>query len=473
MYLSDRGLNGSPVHEGLFYFALSLVLAIAKRGSPKSIKNMETKIMKKKYVLWIVLALVWISVSFNVEAKQQDEFTKIVLPNGLTLMYRVMKNQPMVSMCAAVSIGMNHPKRSIAHLTEHMIFRGNSQYSFADILDVTSRLGGTFDGETSFYATFFNYGVPKSGFDEAFKVFNSTIWSAGLAESNMALEQKIIVHEAEMNYASRLEMYPVLHYFYPENNDTVTTVNAITHQDLKEYYQSFYQPANITYIIAGDFQPEGVISALKQVKNIYGESAQKISDVTIKGFDLPHHDVVEERNIYPYQFQMLLAYEFEGLSPEERMILRVLSYLYGETNRVDYEKNELRDYYVAMRSVGEKDFFGLYYLERDRPYNQQIYNEEKANLLKFIRQFKKVDIKKQLKMVTFAVELEQARSNNSAPEAVDYELQRLIDPENITIDSLNILKRLNDKDLQRVIDKCFSQPPAINILVKNAVQGGN
>jgi predicted Zn-dependent peptidase len=429
--------------------------------------------MKKRNLLWIVLALIMILAPLNVEAKPQETFTKVVLPNGLTLMYRVMKNQPMVSISAAVPIGMNYPKRSIAHLTEHMIFRGNSDYSFTNILDVTSRLGGNFEGETSFYATYFNYIVPKAGFNEAFKVFNSTIWSAGLAEPNIALEQKIVVHEAEMNYASRLEMYPILRYFYPENNDTEATVHAITPQDLKTYYQSFYQPGNVTYIIAGDFQPEAVIAAMKQLKNVYGGSDKKIADVTIKDFDLPHHDVVEGRNLYPYQFQVLLAYEFDGLSAADRMVLRILAYLYGQSNRIDYEKNELRNYYVAMRSVGNKDFFGLYYLEQDRPYDEKIYNEEKTNLLKFIRQFKKVDLKKQLKMVTFQVELERAQSTNSAADAAEYELQRLIDPEDITVDSLEILNKLNNKDLTRVIDKCFSEPPTTSILVKNVQEGGN
>lgn len=429
--------------------------------------------VKKQRLLWIVMALMLVIAPLNVSAKPEETFTKMVLPNGLTLMYRVMKNQPMVSMCAIVPIGMDYPKKSIAHLTEHMIFRGNEDYSFTDILDVTSRVGGTFDGETSFYATHFNFVAPKAGFNEAFKVFNSVLWSAGLTEQNMALEQKVIVHEAEMRYPERIEMYPIIRYFYPELEDTETTAHAITNQDLKTYYQSFYQPGNVTYIIAGDFQPEDVIAALKQVKNIYGASDKKISDSIIKEFDLPHQDIVAARNLDPYQFQVFLVYEFDGLSPADRMVLRILSYLYGETNRIDYEKNESRNYYVAMRSVGNKDFFGLYYPERDRPYDDQIYNEEKANLLKFIRQFKKTDFERQLKMINFQVNYERALSNNSASDAVDYELQRLTDPEDITIDSLEILEKLTKKDLTRVIEKCFSQPPALSVLVKNSPEGGN
>jgi len=49
----------------------------------------------------------------------------------------------------------------------------------------------------------------------------------------------------------------------------------------------------------------------------------------------------------------------------------------------------------------------------------------------------------------------------------------LIDPDAITIDSLEVLKKVNNSDLQRVMEKCFSGPPTTCILVKNVPEGGN
>jgi predicted Zn-dependent peptidase len=423
---------------------------------------------KKRSFLFFVMAIMLVLISVNAEAKPKEAFQQVILKNGLHLRYRVMKGEPMVSMSAVIPIGMNYTgKKSIAHLLEHMIFRGSAEYSFLDILNVTSRQGGTFSGFTTLYATTYNYVVPNDHFREAFKIFNSTIWHASLTEEHVALEQKIVLHEADMNYTSRLPGYPLLRYFNPEHSDNPATVYAISAQDLKNFHRSYYQPANATYIVAGDFQPEAVIAALEQVKNIYGESTQKISESVMTEFNLPRRDIVEERNLYPYHYQALLAYEYSDLSPPERMVLKVLGYLFGYSHRIDYEKNQYQEYYIMTRSFGDKDYFGMYYLERNQPFDEESYANIKANLLKFIRQFKKVEFKKALEDVAFQVDYEKILSEQSAADAVGYEIQRLIDPDNITVDSLEILKKLSQRDLESVINKCFTQPPTTSILVKH------
>jgi predicted Zn-dependent peptidase len=428
----------------------------------------DKSMTRRQNFLWLVMAAMLALTSVNAEAKPKEAFRQVTLKNGLHLKYRVMKGTPVVSMAAVIPIGMNYlEKKSIAHLLEHMIFRGSGEYSFPDILDITSRQGGTFSGFTTLYATTYNYVVPNDRFEKAFRVFNSTIWSAALAEPNVALEQKIVLHEADMNYVSRLPGYPLLRYFYPEHSDTPETVYAISVQDLKDFYQSYYQPIHATYIMAGDFDPKPVIDVLEQVKNVYGESAKKISDSVMTHFDLPRQDIVEELNLYPYYYQVLFAYEYSDLSPAERMVLKTLGYLFGYSQRIDYEKNRTREFYAVTRSFGNKDYFGLYYLERNQPFDEESYTDVKANLLKFIRQFKKVDLKKALKDLAFQVELEKTISVQSAADAVEYEIQRLIDPDSITADSLKILKKLSQRDLERLLDKCFTHPPTTCILVKD------
>jgi predicted Zn-dependent peptidase len=436
---------------------------------------MEDKLMiKRRIFLCLMMTFLLSMTSVNAAAKPKDTFQQVTLKNGLKLMYRVMKGEPTVSMCAVIPIGMNYTgKKSIAHLTEHMIFRGSEIYSFSDILNVTSRQGGTFSGFTTFKATTYNFVVPQANFDAAFQVFNSMLWSATLKEHDFTLEQKIVLHEADMNYASRLPGYSVLRYFYPEHSDTPETVYGIAAQDLKDFYQSYYQPANATYIMAGDFQPEAVIAELERLKNVYGESSKKISDSIIKEFELPQGEIVAEKNLYPYHYQVLLGYQFSGLSPADRMVLQILGYLYGSTYRIDYQKNEFQKYYVLNRSVGDRDYFGMYYLERNHPYHEESVQQSKANLLKFIRQFRKVDLKKARKNMAFLVELERIQSERSAAGAVEYELQRLTETENITVDSLAVLNKLSQRDLERVINKYFVQPPTTCVIVKHNPEGGD
>jgi predicted Zn-dependent peptidase len=428
--------------------------------------------MRKQNIFWVIMALIMVFAPFSVEAKPSESFKKVVLQNGLTLMYKVMKNEPMISMYAVFPIGFNLEKeKGIAHLIEHLVFRGGSGYTFKDIVEATSRQGGEFNGFTSFYNTIFNYVVPKTKFENAFQIFNGSIWQTDLSESNVALERKIVVHELDMDYAMRIPYYPIFHYFYAEEFYSKETVDAMTVQGIKDFYLNYYQPSNATYIIAGDFDPKEVIDKLGQIRNGYGE--KEVPKSVLNEFSIPHQNVVEERNLYPYQYQVLLAYEFSGLTPADRMVLKMLSYLYGRDYKIDYQKNESKVYNVVSRSVGSKDYFGIYYLERKHPYSEESFTEVKANILKYIRQFKRVDLKAVRKEFVRSVEMERATSNQSAVDAVEYEVQRLTDPDNITVDSLDVLKKIDNKDLERVIEKCLSEPPTTWILVKNNGIGGN
>ena len=55
---------------------------------------------------------------------------------------------------------------------------------------------------------------------------------------------------------------------------------------------------------------------------------------------------------------------------------------------------------------------------------------------------------------------------------MEYEVQRLINPDNITVDDLPVLKELSLKDLERVMTQYFNKPPQTWILVNNSETEG-
>lgn len=428
---------------------------------------------EKRRVLCLGILVLLILAPFTTQAASQEKrgFTEVVLKNGITLKYKILKDEPLVSMYAVFPVGMNQEKtKGIAHLMEHLVFRGGAGYDFKDIAAITTRKGGYFNGFTSFNATAYNYVVPKENFTAAFKVFNGSIWETDLSEAMVELERKIVVHELDMNYSERLPFEPVFRYFYPEISYTKETVAAISPQDLREFHQNFYQPENATYILAGDFDPAAVIAELEQVSNGFGK--RDVLQEALRTFSLPEGDLVETRNIYPYHYQLLLGYELEGLSEADRMVLKLLAYSYGFTHRIDYYKNEYKFYYVLSRTLGNKEFFGIYYLERNRQFDEEDLIKEKERMLSFFRQFKKMDFKKVLTNFIELIELEKLSSANSPVEAVEYEVQRLIDPDNVTVDDLPVLKKLSVKDLERVMAEYFNKPPRTWVLVKNTETEG-
>lgn len=415
--------------------------------------------------LGLLLLLVLTPISTQAAPKEELEFTEVKLKNGITLKYKVIKDEPLVSMYTVFPIGMNKEKtKGIAHLMEHLVFRGGAGYGFADIAAVTSRKGGYFNGFTSFDVTAYNYVAPKAYFRDAFKVFNGSIWKTNLSEDMITLERRIVVHELDMDYAERLPYYPIYQYFYPEIGYTEETVAAISAQELQEFHERYYQPENATYILAGDFDPQEVIAQLEQVANGFGK--REVPQENLVEFSLPDGEIIEKRNIYPYHYQLLMGYEMEGLSEADRMVIKLLAYNYGLNYRIDYYKNQYKFYYTIARTLGNKEFFGIYYLERDQEFGEENLKGEKERMLNFFRQFKKGDFKKQLTNFIELIELEHASSAKSAVDAVEYEVQRLLS-DSITVDDLPVLKKLSVKDLERVMDRYFNKPPKTWILVNN------
>lgn len=419
----------------------------------------------------LLALLIVVTIVPAVTAAPRENFEKIVLKNGITVMYKLMKDQPLVSMYAVFPVGTRQEKeKGIAHLMEHLVFRGGSEYTYQDIAKATFWEGGHFNGFTSFYATSYNYVVPKESFDTAFKVFNASLWQTNLDPATVELEKKIIVYELDMNYSQQYAFYPIIRYFYPEMYHSKQTLAQIEVEDLRAFHRQYYQPQNATYILAGDFNLKTVLESLERIKKT-SEILTQTAPTQSEGLEFPRGELVEERNLYPYQYQILMGYELEGLTPKERMVLKLLSYIYGSSWKIDYLQNRYKIYNVVTRTVGKKDYFGIFYLERLQPFNNARYQQDKTNMLKFIREFKQVEFKREVKNFIKLLEREMKQSQASPEAAVEYEVQRLTDPDNITIDSLAIIKSLQEKDLLNVIVKYLGKPPTAWIVVKHKAGG--
>ena len=416
------------------------------------------------FVCSIVLAL-------PIEAASDRGFTKTTLKNGLKVIYKVMKNQPRVSINVVFPIGMNGEKeKGIAHLLEHLVFRGGAGYHFNDIADITIRDGGEFSGFTFISATAYTFVVPLKNLDTALKVFNSSIWQTDFSETNVNLERKIVLHELDMDYSERYSDYPVYRYFLPDFSYNVDTMAAIKPADVQNFHRTYYQPENATYVLVGNFEPKVVLAELEKVSNGDGTSAKTV--ITPHEFDLPTKDVEESRNLYPYQYQVMLSYQFSHMPEKDRLVLKLLGEIYGSDYKINYQQNEFDLYQMIYRHIGDKDYFGIYYLERDHPLDSKGLELRKANILRYFREFKKIDLARERQNLAQMIELEESKSQESAISAAQYEVNCLVDPDAITPDTLSQMKDISEKDLERVVDQYFNKTPQTWILVKTTKSGG-
>src|SRR3989338_5735764 len=88
---------------------------------------------------------------------------KKILKNGLTILVHPSKNIPKVSTQLWYNVGSKDEKvgqKGIAHLIEHMIFKGTKKLSESDINVITDKLSGYTNAFTSHDATGYIFDFP-------------------------------------------------------------------------------------------------------------------------------------------------------------------------------------------------------------------------------------------------------------------------------------------------------------------------
>ncbi len=200
-----------------------------------------------------------------------DEIRIGVLDNGLT--YYVRSNDSpgsSVSMRLAVNAGgvEEDPRGSgAAHFLEHMMFNGTEKYP-GNSLDAALRrigaeIGPDFNAYTSDSETVYQIEVADQGdnVDVAFEVLAQWASAATIDPEEVRREAPIVREELRLRDESGQGIIGVAfeQAYYLQTpfegvnvSGTAESVNAITAEDLREYYDTWYRPDNMAVIAVGD-----------------------------------------------------------------------------------------------------------------------------------------------------------------------------------------------------------------------------
>ena len=174
-------------------------------------------------------------------------------------------------------------ERGAAHFVEHMAFNGSTHFDKNDLITTLESLGMSFGSDinafTSFDSTRYHLEIPTDDPDNWTTI--SLIlddWITGIKfdPEEVEKERKVILSEkrARKGLSDRLsEVLDPINFGDSRHAQrlpigTVETLNAMTAQDLKHFYQKWYQPHNMAIIITGDVNPD---DAIKLFNNTIGQ----------------------------------------------------------------------------------------------------------------------------------------------------------------------------------------------------------
>ena len=136
--------------------------------------------------------------------------SKKILENGLTVLVRSSHAVPKVSIQLWYNVGSKDEKtgeKGIAHLIEHMIFKGTKKLSESDINMITQKLSGVCNAFTSYDYTGYLFDFPSHHWQEALPIMADCMRNCTFKEEHLNSEMKAVIQELKMyrdNYSSSL-----------------------------------------------------------------------------------------------------------------------------------------------------------------------------------------------------------------------------------------------------------------------------
>jgi zinc protease len=200
------------------------------------------------------------------------------LSNGLTVLIRRDPSAPVVAIVTYVNAGYfdeTDDVVGIAHVLEHMYFKGTPARGVGEIAKQTKAAGGYLNAATIYDHTVYYTVLPSSGFSHGLEVQADAYARSLIDGDELARELEVIIQEAKRKAdnpgaVATETLYELLHDRHRIRRWRIGRepgLRQLTRSALMGFYRNFYHPGNTILSIVGDVDPD---QALLEVQARYG-----------------------------------------------------------------------------------------------------------------------------------------------------------------------------------------------------------
>ncbi|HEX2535610.1 MAG TPA: pitrilysin family protein, partial [Chitinophagaceae bacterium] len=317
------------------------------------------------------------------------DYEKFQLPNGLEVIFHVDRSDPVVAVALTAHVGSAREKAGrtgFAHLFEHLLFLESENLGKGGLDAMSARIGGSgANGSTNRDRTNYFQTVPKDALEkmlwaEADKLgwFINTVTDPVLAK-----EKQVVKNEKRQSVDNNPyghTFYVIDKHLYPEDHPynwqvigSLDDLQNATLADVKEFFNRWYVPNNVTLVVAGDFEPA---QARKWVEKYFSE-IRKGPDVkplarrpgSVKETVRLYHEdnfarlpeltmawpTVEDYHPDSYPLQVLAQYLSEGKRAPFYQVLVEQKKLTPNVDMYQFGSELAGQFHIAVRAFADKD----------------------------------------------------------------------------------------------------------------------
>ena len=229
------------------------------------------RMFKLRSLSWGVLASLCFS-SLAMSAEVQE----FKLDNGLKIVVQEDHRAPVVVSQVwyrAGALDEVNGKTGVAHVLEHMMFKGTKDVPAGKFSRLIAAAGGKENAFTAQDQTTYYQQLEKSNLPLSIKLEADRMANLNLTDEEFAKEIKVVMEERRWRTEDKPQskvneqFNSTIYHVHPYGRPVVGWMNDLenmTAADAREWYKTWYAPNNATLVVVGDVNAQDVLKLAKQ-----------------------------------------------------------------------------------------------------------------------------------------------------------------------------------------------------------------
>jgi len=216
------------------------------------------------------------------------------LDNGLEVVVIPMHNDSgVITTDIYYKVGSRNEKlgkTGIAHMLEHMNFKSTKKLKEGEFDVIVKSHGGVNNASTGFDKTHYFIKTASKNLDMTLELFSELMHNLKLDDEEFQRERAVVAEERLLRtdsspmgylYFRLFNTHYVYHPYHWLPIGFMQDIKSWKIEDIREFYHTYYQPANAILVVAGDIDKDIVF---KSAKKYFGDikNTHKIPEVTAK-----------------------------------------------------------------------------------------------------------------------------------------------------------------------------------------------
>lgn len=292
-----------------------------------------------------------------------------ILDNGIKLIY-IKGTSDLTSISIALNAGAAQDGEilGLAHAVEHMIYKGTKNRTEAEINESLSKIFGFTNAMTNYPYVVFYGTLLKEDFEKGLDLFSDILINPSFSEDGFNEEMDVIKQELK-EWDEELDQFCEDKLLFNSQNNrlkypiigTAECLDKIKLEDLKDFYNKYYSPKNMTIAVSSSYESEEVISMV----NKYFESMKSKGEVKLQKEDYEDikFGIFEDKREAVKSSRVQINFDISKLTEKEIKALRIFNEYFGEdVNSVLFDRLRTKKglVYDVLTSISFESYIKLY-----------------------------------------------------------------------------------------------------------------